>query len=187
LIEHLKQHMTLWYLNRSNGYVAQSRGGKPVDNYDDPMLTGTIDQLYTAVGAHVTIDVKEVFQQFAPAFRSLIQQAQKRQQSQKQNLPPDAQVVHDTSMAETQRKSQDDQARLKLDAEKSQMDMQKHSEDNKTKIAIENAKLTHQTIADIATAPVPAMGAPTAPPQGMPPQGMPQGMPQPQGVPNVNI
>ena len=187
LIEHLKQHMTLWYLNRSNGYVAQSRGGKPVDNYDDPMLTGTIDQLYTAVGAHVTMDVKEVFQQFAPAFQSLIQQAQKRQQSQKQNLPPDAQVVHDTSMAETQRKSQDDQARLKLDAQKLQMDMQKHLEDNKTKIAIENAKLTHQTIADIATAPVPAMGAPTAPPQGMPPQGMPQGMPQPQGVPNVNI
>lgn len=187
LIEHIKQHVTLWYLNRSNGYVAQSRGGKPVDNYDDPMLTGTIDQLYTAVGAHVTMDVKEVFQQFAPAFQSLIQQAQKRQQLQKQNLPPDAQVVRETSMAETQRKAQDDQARLKLDTQKLQMDMQKHLEDNKTKIAIENAKLTHQTIADIATAPVPAMGAPTAPPQGMPPQGMPQGMPQPQGVPNVNI
>jgi hypothetical protein len=187
LIEHIKQHMTLWYLNRSNGYVAQSRGGRPVDNYDDPMLTGTIDQLYTAVGAHVTMDVKEVFQQFAPAFQGLIQQAQKRQQSQKQNLPPDAQVVRDTSMAETQRKAQDDQARLQLDTQKLQMDMQKHLEDNKTKIAIENAKLTHQTIADIATAPVPAMGAPTAPPQGMPPQGMPQGMPQPQGVPNVNI
>jgi hypothetical protein len=181
--------MTLWYLNRSNGYVAQSRGGRPVDNYDDPLLTGTIDQLYTAVGAHVTMDVKEVFQQFAPAFQGLIQQAQKRQQSQKQNLPPDAQVVRDTSMAETQRKAQDDQARLQLDTQKLQMDMQKHLEDNKTKIAIENAKLTHQTIADIATAPVPApqMGAPTAPPQGMPPQGMPQGMPQPQGVPNVNI
>jgi hypothetical protein len=189
LIEHIKQHMTLWYLNRSNGYVAQSRGGRPVDNYDDPLLTGTIDQLYTAVGAHVTMDVKEVFQQFAPAFQGLIQQAQKRQQSQKQNLPPDAQVVRDTSMAETQRKAQDDQARLQLDTQKLQMDMQKHLEDNKTKIAIENAKLTHQTIADIATAPVPApqMGAPTAPPQGMPPQGMPQGMPQPQGVPNVNI
>jgi hypothetical protein len=112
----------------------------------------------------------------------LIQQAQKRQQSQKQNLPPDAQVVHDTSMAETQRKAQDDQARLKLDTQKLQMDMQKHLEDNKTKIAIENAKLTHQTITDIATGqlpePAPTMGAPTA---------MPQGMPQPQGAPNGNF
>jgi len=57
--------------------------------------------------------------------------------------------------------------------------MQKHLEDNKTKIAIENAKLTHQTITDIATTPMPetapTMGAPTAE------------MPQPQGVPNVNI
>jgi chaperonin GroES len=188
LIEHIKQHMTLWYLNRSNGYVAQSRGGKPVDNYDDPMLTGTIDQLYTAVGAHVAMDTKEVFEQFAPAFQALIQQAQKRQQSQKQMLPPDAQVVKDTNMAETQRKTADDQARLQLDTQKLQMDMQKHLEDNKTKIAIENAKLTHQTITDIATTQMPetapTMGAPTA---EMPPQGMPQGMPQPQGVPNVNI
>lgn len=179
LIEHIKQHMTLWYLNRSNGYVAQSRGGKPVDNYDDPLLTGTIDQLYTAVGAHVGMDTKEVFGQFAPAFQALIQQAQKRQQSQKQMLPPDAQVVKDTNMAETQRKAQDDQARLQLDTQKLQMDMQKHLEDNKTKIAIENAKLTHQTITDIATTPIPetapTMGAPTAE------------MPQPQGVPNVNI
>jgi hypothetical protein len=179
LIEHIKQHMTLWYLNRSNGYVAQSRGGQPVDNYDDPLLTGTIDQLYTAVGAHVTMDTKEVFEQFAPAFQQLIQQAQKRQQSQKQVLPPDAQVVKDTNMAETQRKAQDDQARLQLDTQKLQMDMQKHLEDNKTKIAIENAKLTHQVITDIATAqlpePAPTMGAPTAE------------MPQPQGVPNVNI
>jgi hypothetical protein len=188
LIEHIKQHMTLWYLNRSNGYVAQSRGGKPVDNYDDPLLTGTIDQLYTAVGAHVTMDTKEVFEQFAPAFQALIQQAQQRQQSQKQMLPPDAQVVKDTNMAETQRKAQDDQARLQLDTQKLQMDMQKHLEDNKTKIAIENAKLTHQVITDIATAQLPetapTMGAPMA---EMPPQGIPEGMPQPQGVPNVNI
>ena len=186
LIEHIKQHMTLWYLNRSNGYVAQSRGGKPVENYDDPLLTGTIDQLYTAVGAHVTMDTKDVFQQFAPAFQQLIQQAQKRQQAQKQALPPDAQVVHDTSMAETQRKAADDQARLQLDNQKLQMDMQKHIEDNKTKIAIENAKLTHQTITDIAaTQSAPTMGAPMA---EMPqPMAMPQGMPQPQGAPNGNV
>jgi hypothetical protein len=188
LIEHIKQHMTLWYLNRSNGYVAQSRGGKPVDNYDDPLLTGTIDQLYTAVGAHVTMDTKEVFQQFAPAFQQLIQQAQKRQQSQKQALPPDAQVVKDTSMAETQRKAAKDQADLQFDAKRLESDMQKHAMDNQTKIAIENAKLTHQVIPDVGL-PQPSQSAPTmgAPSAEMPPQGMPEGMPQPQGVPNVNI
>ena len=189
LIEHIKQHMTLWYLNRSNAYVAQSRGGKPVENYDDPLLTGTIDQLYTAVGAHINMDTKEVFEQFAPAFQQLIQMAQKRQQSQKQALPPDAQVVHDTSMAETQRKMKYDQASLQMDDKKLQADVAKHMDDNKTKIAIENAKITNQVIPDVALMQppqeAPMMGA--QPPAMMPPQGMPQGMPQLQGEPNGNV
>ena len=146
LIEHLKQHMTLWYLNRSNGYVAQANKGKPIDNYDDPKMTAMIDQLYTTVGAHITLDVKEVFQQFIPAFQQLIQQAQQRQQSAKQNLPPDAQVVKDTSMAETQRKTQADQqraqeAQLKISAQSAE-----HDKDIAAKIAIENAKITGQVI-----------------------------------------
>ena len=146
LIEHLKQHMTLWYLNRSNGYVAQANKGKPVDNYDDPKMTAMIDQLYTTVGAHITLDVKEVFQQFVPAFQQLIQQAQQRAQSAKQNLPPDAQVVHDTSMAETQRKTQADQqraqeAQLKISAQSAE-----HDKEIAAKIAIENAKITGETI-----------------------------------------
>jgi hypothetical protein len=146
LIEHLKQHMTLWYLNRSNGYVAQANKGKPVDNYDDPKMTAMIDQLYTTVGAHITLDVKEVFQQFVPAFQQLIQQAQQRQQSAKQNLPPDAQVVKDTSMAETQRKTQADQqraqeAQLKISAQSAE-----HDKEIAAKIAIENAKITGQVI-----------------------------------------
>ena len=29
--------MTLWYLNRSNGYVEDATG-KPVDDYEDPTL-----------------------------------------------------------------------------------------------------------------------------------------------------
>jgi hypothetical protein len=65
-IEHIKQHMTLWYLNRMNGYVAQSRGGKPVTNYEDVKLTGIIDQVFAAVGQHVSLDTSEVFQQIMP-------------------------------------------------------------------------------------------------------------------------
>lgn len=189
LIEHIKQHMTLWYLNRSNGYVAQTRGGKPVDNYDDPRLTATIDQLYATVGAHVNLDVQDTFQQFAPAFQQLIQQAQKRQQQAKQTLPPDAQVVHDTSMAETQRKTQKDQSDIQYDQAKLQADIQKHAMDNQTKIDIENSKLTHETIQhanDVAATPQqpPALPpAPKAPPaMSAPPPPPPEPMPRPQGV-----
>jgi hypothetical protein len=146
LIEHIKQHMTLWYLNRSNSYVAQSRNGKPVDNYDDPQLTAAIDQVYAVVGAHVSMDTQEVFEQFVPAFQQLIQQAQQRQQQAQQKLPPDAQVVKDTSMAETQRKAQADAQRTQEAQARIAADAQKNAENNHTKIAIENAKLTGQVI-----------------------------------------
>lgn len=169
LIEHLKQHMTLWYLNRSNGYVEESTG-KPVDNYDDPALTASIDKMYTTVGAHVMLDSQEVFGQFQQALGQIIQMAQQRKQ-QGQVLPPDAQVVKDTSMAETQRKAQKDQADGQLAQAKLQQEMQEHIEDNQTKIAIENAKLTHETIQNVSMGQQPA--APAAP--ELPPQGEPNG------------
>jgi len=161
LIEHVKQHMMLWYLNRSNGYVEQSTG-KPVENYSDPHLTPTIDKMYTAVGAHVMMDTQDVFAEFAPAFQALIQMANQRK-AQTPMLPPDAQVVKETSMAETQRKAQKDQADVQLAKEKLAKDMQEHIVDNQTKIAIENAKLTHETIQQTAQA-----AAPEAPEMGAP-------------------
>ena len=167
LIEHLKQHMTLWYLNRSNGYVEKSMG-HPVDNYEDPRLTPTIDKVYTVVGAHVMIDTNEVFGQFQQALQQIMQMAQQRK-STPQPLPPDAQVVKDTNMAETQRKTQADQADQQFNQAKLQADMQKHQMDNETKIAIENAKLTHETIQNMAQPQPPAApAAPTIPPQGEP-------------------
>ena len=181
LIEHLKQHMTLWYLNRSNGYVEQSLK-KPLDNYDDPKYTPDIDKMYTVVGAHVMMDTGEVFGQFMPALEKLVKMGQERQNKPPQ-LPPDAQVVKETSMAETQRKTQKDQSDAQLAQAKLQKDMKEHTEDNQTKIAIENAKLTHQTIQNIANAqeqvppalpqepPVPPM-APEMMPPPQPPQGV---------------
>ena len=165
LIEHVKQHMTLWYLNRSNGYVEESTG-KPVKEYNDPKYTPVIDKLYTVVGAHVMMDTQQVFQDFMPSFQKLIQMAQQRK-NQPQQLPPEAQVVKDTSMAETQRKTAADQAKQQYEQAKLQMDQQLHAMDNQTKVEIENAKLTHQTIqhaTELAVTPPPA--APAAQPQG---------------------
>jgi len=178
--EHIKQHMTLWYLNRSNGYVEKSMG-KPVDDYDDPRLTSTIDKVYTTVGAHVMLDTQEVFGQFQQALQMLMQMVQQKK-SAPPPLPPDAQVVKDTSMAETQRKTQADQAGIQLDMQRLQADIQKHQMDNQTKIAIENAKLTHETIQGMAQAQPPV--APPAPPAAPAAPTMPQ---PPQGVPNGNL
>lgn len=81
-------------------------------------------------------------------------------------------------MAETQRKAQKDQADIQIAQAKLQKDMQEHIDDNQTKIAIENAKLTHETIANVAQAQaqqapmagmpdMAALAAPSTPPQGV--------------------
>ena len=137
-IEHIKQHMTLWYLNRMNGYVANLRGGKPVSNYDNPKLTAIIDQLYASVGQHVALDSKEVFSQILPQIQQLQQIAQ--QYAPAAILPPDAQVVKDTSMAETKRKEAKDQQDMQLAQAKMQSDMQRDQADTQNKGQLEQAK-----------------------------------------------
>jgi hypothetical protein len=186
LIEHLKQHMTLWYLNRTNGYVMDSNHGKPIDDYDDPKMTGMIDKIYTTVGAHMKMDTQQVFSQFNPAFQQIIQIAQQKSQSQAQQLPPDAQVVKDTSTAETQRKTQKDQADSQYDQARLQADVQKHQMDNDTKIAIKNAELTHEVIQQhMEQQAMPQQGTPPMPPeQPQQPMQQPGMSPQPQGGPN---
>jgi hypothetical protein len=168
-IEHIKQHMTLWYLNRMNGYVSNLRGGKPVTDYDNPKLTGIIDQLYATVGQHVALDSQQVFSQILPQIQQLQQMLQ--QGMPPPQLPPDAQVVKDTAMAETQRKAARDQQDAQIDVQQMQADIAKHKMDNDTKVAIENAKITNETIQQMAQ---PA--APAAQPAELPaPQGVPDG------------
>jgi hypothetical protein len=175
LIEHLKQHMTLWYLNRSNGYV-QETTKKPVDDYENPNYTPIIDKLYTTVGAHVMMDVTEVMGQFAPSFQKLIQMSQSK--NAPPALPPDAQVVKDTATAETQRKTAKDQADAQIAQAKIAADTQKTALNNQTKVEIENAKLTHQTIQTIAGAQQQAQPpvTPEVPPAVNPQQGEPNGI-----------
>ena len=137
-IEHIKQHMTLWYLNRMNGYVANLRDGRPVRDYDNPKLTAIIDKLYATVGQHVALDSQQVFSQILPQLTKLQQMQQ--QNKQQPILPPDAQVVKDTSMAETQRKAAKDtqdvqmaQAKFKDDTQRAQADMQAKAQDDERK------------------------------------------------------
>ena len=198
LIEHIKQHMTLWYLNRANSYVAKANGGKPIDHYEDAQLTPQIDKMYALVGAHVGMDSQEVFQQFAPAFQTLVQQSQQRAQQQRQVLPPDAQVVKDTAMAETQRKAQADAQKAQEAQAKIAASSAEHDKEIAARIAIENAKITGETIReDVAQRNAMQMHSAeqatdlqkhAMTQDAALQQAQPQAeMPQPEGVPNGNI
>ncbi len=178
-VEHIKQHMTLWYLNRMNGYVENLRG-RPVDDYENPALTATIDKLYATVGQHVAMDSEQVFSQIMPQLQQLQQTMQKTKPQPV--LPPDAQVVKDTATAETQRKAAKDQqdgqiaqAKLQDSQQRGAADMQAKAQaaqasgqlelqiaeiNNAAKLQIEQAKLQHQSINQ---------------PAAMPPQGAPYG------------
>ncbi len=183
LIEHIKQHMMLWYINRANGYVAQANRGKPVSDYDDPTLTSTIDKLYTVAGAHVEQDAQQVFGQLQQAYAKIIQIAQQRQQQQaKQNLPPDAQVVKETALAETQRKAKADAADLQFRQQELRVKHQEHTQDNEVKVGVENAKITHSVVSDMLDQTAPPMPGAT-PPQ---PGAAPMNGANPQGAANGN-
>ena len=143
-VEHIKQHLVLWYLNRMNGYVQKSLGDKlpDYDLHDDPKI---IDKLFGAASQHVEMDADQTLKGIMPVIQQLVG-GLKQFQPQPQ-LTPDAKVLLDTSMAETQRRQARDQAELQLKdkelAAKIQMDMaelqqrqQRDMEEMQLKLAI---------------------------------------------------
>jgi len=161
MMEHIKQHITLWYLKRMNGYVTKSTGKQQAE-YANPKFTAEIDKIYALASQHVAMDSEKAFKGVMPIIQQMMQMMQ--QGKQQAPLPPEAQVLMQTSMAETQRRAAKDQADLQLadkrlmqegqeSAARMQMEMEKqqqsdsvkmstNSADNLTKERIESAKLT---------------------------------------------
>jgi hypothetical protein len=153
VMEHLKQHLTLWYLNRTNGYVTKSMG-RPIEEYDDEEFTAKIDKLFAVASQHVNLDTQTVFQGILPIIQQMQQQLQGMQPTPP--MTPEAKVLMDTSMAETQRRAAKDQADTQLAMKKQQDALAIAQEDNQLKMAIaqgdnetkeriESAKLTRDT------------------------------------------
>jgi hypothetical protein len=153
VMEHLKQHLTLWYLNRTNGYVTKAMG-RPIEEYDDEEFTAKIDKLFAVASQHVNLDTQTVFQGILPIIQQMQQQLQQMQPTPP--LTPEAKVLMDTSTAETQRRAAKDQADVQLAMKKQQDAMAIAQEDNQLKLAIaqgdnetkekiESARLTRDT------------------------------------------
>ena len=120
-IEHIKQHLVLWYLNRMNGYVQKSMG-KKLDGYDlldDPKM---VDQLFGAASQHVDMDSEQTLKGIMPVIQQMVQMAQKTKQ--KPPMTPDNQVLLETSMAETKRRAERDKAEMQLKSQQLEMDTQ---------------------------------------------------------------
>ena len=127
-LEHIKQHLTLHYLQSMRSYVAQAAGGRDtLELHQEKPLDLEAQQALALASDMVTQDAQASMQTFIPEIQALAQKVQQAAQAQQQNMAnadPTAQVILKTQMAETQRKQAESQARMQLDAEKSKQDYQ---------------------------------------------------------------
>ena len=149
-LEHVKQHLTLWYLNQVDGYASVALD-RPFNVLKEQKLPHEADKLLGAVVQHVHQDIQETLSGVTP----IIQQAMdmlKKLQGQPQPDPA-TQAFIQTSMAETQRRAQKDQSDLQLgvaklqqqdsqQAIKVQAEMIQNTENNLTQERIKSAELT---------------------------------------------
>ncbi|MBU3734892.1 MAG: hypothetical protein FGM60_04710 [Candidatus Planktophila sp.] len=146
VVEHIKQHIVLWYLNRMNGYVQKSLGRK-LEEYEliqDPKM---LDKLFGAASQHVDMDAQETLAGIMPVINAMVQQME--QYKPKPPLDPDAQVLLQTSMAETERRKARDQAEMQLKQQTSESDIQikmaKMQQDHQIQMEEMNLKLAIAT------------------------------------------
>ena len=149
-LEHLKQHLTLWYLNQVDSYSSAALN-RPFNVLKEQTLPQGADQLLAAVAQHVHKDTGETFKALPPIIQNAI--AAIKQLSGSPPADPATQAFIQTSMAETQRRATKDQAEMQLEAAKLQQDMQlatqklqadmaKNTENNLTQERIKSADLT---------------------------------------------
>jgi hypothetical protein len=134
VMEHIKQHMMLWYTQQVQGYVLAA-GDVKLGKYEESKIAKEIDRAIAVASDHVSLDSQQVFQGVLPALEQLGQLMQQF----KPPAPPmegEAQAVLQASMAETQRRTADDQARLAFDAKKFQAGQQDKAQDRDAKVAM---------------------------------------------------
>ena len=151
LMEHMKQHLTLWYLNQMDSYTSAALD-RPFNVLKVEPIMREAQQLLAAAGAHVHQDSQMFTQTAAP----ILQQAMAMLQQLRAQQPtdPNVQALVKTQLAETERKAAYDQADLQLRGQKQVSDTQEkqdklkvqlvtNTEDNLTQERIKSAELTN--------------------------------------------
>ena len=131
-LEHIKQHLTLHYLQSMRAYVAEASGGEDkLKLHEENPMDIESQQALALAAEMVNQDAQTVFQTAQPAIQALaqkVQQAQQAAREQAMNSDPTAQVIMKTQMAETERKAKESETKM-------QMEMQKHQQEYQLKVA----------------------------------------------------
>jgi len=140
-LEHIKQHLTLWYLQRMDAYASNSLQ-EPFNILKVQPIIDKAQQLLALSSQHLHQDTAEQFQGMMPVMQQMIQTIQQLK-SQQQPNDPSVQALVQTQMAETQRKAKNDNDRLQFEAAKLTADTQAKQEKNVADQQIKAAELTH--------------------------------------------
>ena len=139
-LEHIKQHMMLWYTQQVQKYV---KGDSKFDfgKYEDSKIVDQMDKAVALAASHVKMDTQSVFAQVLPAIQQL-QQAMQQFQPPPPPMDGEAQAVLQASMAETQRRAKRDADEMALKQKDQEIKVAMNAEDNLTTERIKAADLS---------------------------------------------
>ena len=140
-LEHLKQHLTLYYLDKMDGYTSEALG-RNFNILKEQTVMKEAQQLLATSSQMFAQDSQQMLGGVAQVMQGAMQMMQQLR-SQQQPQDPSVQALVQTQMAETQRKAQYDQARVQLDQAKLQAQIVDSREDNESAQAIKAAEITH--------------------------------------------
>jgi hypothetical protein len=125
-LEHIKQHLTLHYLQSMRGYVAQASGGRDaLELHQEKPLDQEAQQALAIASQMVNQDSQQEMQPFIQQIQGLaqkVQQANQQRQEAAAMADPSAAVFMKTQMAETDRKAKESQAKMQAEMQKSQQE-----------------------------------------------------------------
>jgi hypothetical protein len=151
-LEHIKQHLTLHYLQSMRGMVAQASGGRDVLelNQEKP-LDKAAQQALALASQMVNQDSQQELQEYIQQIQQLAQKVQQANQQKAQNAAmndPTAAAIVKTQMAETERKTKEAQMRMQTETEKAKQDFELKVAELQQKVAELQTKYQTQTDID---------------------------------------
>jgi hypothetical protein len=151
-LEHIKQHLTLHYLQSMRSYVAQAQGGRDtLELNQEKPLDLEAQQALALASQMVAQDSQQDMAPYIQQIQQLAQKVQQAQQQQQQNIAandPTAQVILKTQMAETERKAAESKAKLEQSAAKNKMEYELDIANLQRQVAELQAKYETQTQID---------------------------------------
>jgi hypothetical protein len=162
-LEHIKQHLTLHYLQSMRACVAEAAGGKDVLDLHAEKPIDQDAQMALALASKMVNE--EAMQNMATitqqvnALAQKVAQAQQAQQQAAAAQDPTAQVILKTQMAETQRKASEAQQSLQFEMQKEQQayqikvaELQQKIQDLQTKYSTQSQIDSQRNATQIAMA-----------------------------------